>query len=139
MSEEALLEALKSKSGLSNETLRSCLNALALIMNRDLAEHRIFDMPDVGQLSLVAPAGSGRFKGEPSPLGPALIRDAVEGAIAGTVVARIEAPSGPKVFRYTLPPTGANPEEIQILLVEKGEAAEKPVQHAENRELAESQ
>jgi len=64
MLEDELYATLKKKTGLPDEALHGCVNALALVMNRELAQQQYFDMPDVGRLVLGAPKPAG---GDPSP------------------------------------------------------------------------
>ncbi|HEY8997463.1 MAG TPA: hypothetical protein VIM60_06170 [Edaphobacter sp.] len=110
MLEEELYAELKKKTNLPDETLHSCINALALVMSRELAQQQFFDMPDVGRLVLGAPKTDGDDDRPQPPVGPAPTRPQTKQADSTTSRVRLPSSFDKDIQRLIetlrLPPTG---------------------------------
>lgn len=110
MLEEKLYAELKKKTNLPDETLHSCINALALVMSRELAQQQFFDMPDVGHLVLRAPKTDGDDNTPKKPLGPPPTEPQTKQADNTALRDRLRSSLDRDLQRLTetlrLPPTG---------------------------------
>lgn len=130
MLEEELVEALRKKTGLQAETLHSCLNALALLMNHDLKQFGFFDMPDVGRLVLAAPMQEGD-SGDPAVArGPVPLPDRTQQAPAAPVVhGSVPPPNKPvPVPRIIFRPTGLTSKAEEDVVIYDGSEVDKMIQ-----------